>query len=136
MVESGSRRTRDGRDRIASFQPTDWFDFPHILSSDTFLTWLKQGKTARVLKGHTAGVTCLCYHPYGDFLISGSKDTNFKLWDVRAKNCLLTYKGHNEEITCARFSPDGAWCATSGKDGVLTLWDLRGKEVRLSYMPC
>lgn len=89
-----------------------------------------QGRVAKTLTGHMSAVTCICYHPYGEFLVSGSSDTNMKIWDVRHKKCVVTYKGHDKELTCARFTPDGTCCATSGKDGMLTLWDLRKKEVK------
>lgn len=84
---------------------------------------------ARNLSSHRSAVTCLDYHPYGEFLISGSLDTNFKIWDLRSKKCVLTYKGHSAKLTAARFSPDGQWTATSGEDGLLTIWELRKKEV-------
>ena len=76
-----------------------------------------------------SAVTCIDYHPYGEFLVSGSADTNFKIWDLRTKRCVVTYKGHSMELTDAKFTPDGQWCATSGKDGALTLWDLKKREV-------
>ena len=41
-----------------------------------------------------AGIRCIDFHPYGDFLSSGSGDTNLKLWDIRRKGCIFTYKGH------------------------------------------
>lgn len=85
---------------------------------------------ARNLTGHMSAVTCIDYHPYGEFLVSGSADTNFKIWDLRTKRCVVTYKGHSMELTDAKFTPDGQWCATSGKDGALTLWDLKKREVR------
>lgn len=77
-----------------------------------------------------SSVTCLEYHPYGEFLLSGSVDTNFKLWDLRTKKCIVTYKGHTKKLTAVKFCPDGTLCAASGEDGLLTLWDLRKKEVR------
>ena len=45
-----------------------------------------------------AGIRCIDFHPYGDFLSSGSGDTNLKLWDIRRKGCIFTYKGHRYYI--------------------------------------
>jgi len=46
----------------------------------------------RTLTGHKTNVRCLDFHPYGDFVASGSFDTNIKLWDIRKKGCMYTYK--------------------------------------------
>ena len=96
------------------------------------------------------------YHPYGDFIVSGSIDGSMKVWDVRNRSCIQTYTGHSKEVTeipfmyspypqlklglraymrkqvtCVRFSPDGKWVASSSKDGQLLLWDLvAGKLVQ------
>ena len=46
----------------------------------------------RTLTGHKSSVRCLDFHPYGDFVASGSLDNNIKLWDIRKKGCMYTYK--------------------------------------------
>eukprot|EP01006_Ploeotia_vitrea_P050722 TRINITY_DN67490_c11_g1_i1.p1 TRINITY_DN67490_c11_g1~~TRINITY_DN67490_c11_g1_i1.p1 ORF type:complete len:701 (-),score=25.99 TRINITY_DN67490_c11_g1_i1:1322-3361(-) len=80
--------------------------------------------------GHKIDVTCLDYHPFGNFFCSGSADTNLKVWDLRKKNFLQTYKGHTEPVNCVKFSPDGRWVVSGGADGVVKLWDLTaGKQM-------
>ncbi len=64
-----------------------------------------------------AGLTCIDFHPYGDFLASGSADTNLKLWDTRRKGCIFTYKGHSQRVNSLKFSPDGQWIASAGDEG-------------------
>ena len=39
----------------------------------------------RTLTGHKSGIKCIDFHPYGEFLASGSSDTNIKIWDIRRK---------------------------------------------------
>jgi|LauGreDrversion4_2_1035121.scaffolds.fasta_scaffold280299_1 WD40 repeat protein len=58
-------------------------------------------------------------------MISGSLDTNVKVWDPRAKNCVMTFKGHNEQITCLDLSPDSSTIVSGSMDGTLKLWDIR-----------
>ena len=73
----------------------------------------------RTLTGHKAGLTCADFHPYGDFLASGSADKNLKLWDIRRKGCIFTYKGHANRVNSLRFSPDGQWIASAGEDAAV-----------------
>ena len=65
------------------------------------------------------GLTCVDFHPYGDFLSSGSHDTNLKLWDIRRKGCIFTYKGHRQKVNSVKFSPDGQWIASAGEEGAV-----------------
>lgn len=87
---------------------------------------LRTGKVARGLTGHLAGVTALAYHPNASqqLLLCGSADTALRVWDLRAKQCILQHKGHDATVTAARFSPDGRWAATGGMDGVLNVWEM------------
>ena len=55
----------------------------------------------------------------GDFLASGSTDTNLKLWDIRRKGCIFTYKGHSRCVNQLKFSPDGQWIASAGEEGAV-----------------
>ena len=65
-----------------------------------FLIVLSQeaARLVRTLTGHKSGIRCIDFHPYGDFLSSGSSDTNLKLWDIRRKGCIFTYKGHSQQV--------------------------------------
>eukprot|EP00667_Euglena_gracilis_P004209 EG_transcript_4234 len=80
--------------------------------------------------GHKTNVTCLDYHPFGNFFCSGSADTQVKVWDLRKKSYLQTYKGHTKQVNTLKFSPDGRWVVSGGGDGVVKLWDLTaGKQM-------
>lgn len=52
----------------------------------------------RSLSGHQVNTCALQYHPYGDFIVSGSIDSSMKVWDVRNKSCIQTYTGHTKEV--------------------------------------
>jgi katanin p80 WD40 repeat-containing subunit B1 len=84
----------------------------------------------KTLNGHKSSARALEFHPYGEYVASGSLDTNIKLWDLRRKGCIFTYKGHTDAVNCLRFSPDGRWIASAGEDGLIKLWDLgAGKQL-------
>ncbi|XP_066439351.1 katanin p80 WD40 repeat-containing subunit B1 isoform X2 [Eleutherodactylus coqui] len=83
--------------------------------------------------GHKANVCSLDFHPYGDFVASGSQDTNIKLWDVRRKGCVFRYKGHTQAVRCLRFSPDGKWLASSSDDHTVKLWDISAGKLMTEF---
>jgi len=60
-----------------------------------------------VLIGHTKPVTCLEWHPSGDYLISGSIDKTIRFWNLDGK-CVRILRGHKFAITCI------AWVKKTG----------------------
>jgi WD40 repeat protein len=101
----------------------------------TILMWntaQKKGEIIRIFKslivagklsGHLSHCSALIRN--ARYLVSGSLDTNVKVWDPRAKNCVVTFKGHNEQITCLDISPDSSTIVSGSMDGTLKLWDIR-----------
>ena len=62
-------------------------------------------------------------------LITGSGDTNVKVWDIRSGKAEQTLKNHSKGVNCACFSPDGNWLASGGDDGNTYITDLRNEQV-------
>jgi WD40 repeat protein len=71
----------------------------------------------RTLTGHRSGCLSIAFHPFGDFVVTGSLDTNLKVWDLRRKECIQTYKGHAKGITHVSVSPDGRWVVSGCEAG-------------------
>ncbi|KAL6764114.1 WD40-repeat-containing domain protein, partial [Haematococcus lacustris] len=67
------------------------------------------------LTGHRSNVRCLDFTLTN--LLSGSMDTNVKLWDLRRKDSVMTCKGHRSGVLHVRFSPDGRMAASGSEDG-------------------
>jgi WD40 repeat protein len=56
---------------------------------------LEAAKIVRTLTGHKATVRCMDFHPYGDFLTSGSLDTSIKVCKFKhvclvSETCYIT----------------------------------------------
>lgn len=68
---------------------------PSTLLPTTFFLFVWKTPPVTVLRtfsGHKSGITCVDFHPFGDFFASGSLDSNIKLWDTRKKSCMYAYK--------------------------------------------
>ena len=68
--------------------------------------------------------------------MSGSLDTNVKVWDVRQKTCCFTYKGHVKSVCKVEFSPDDKMVATGGEDGTVKVGGKFVAAVLLLCVPC
>lgn len=73
----------------------------------------------RGFTGHRSNCSAVEFHPFGEFLASGSSDTNLRIWDTRKKGCVQTYKGHSRGISTIKFSPDGRWVVSGGVDNLV-----------------
>lgn len=55
-------------------------------------------------------------------LISSSKDSTLKVWEVRTGKMKLDLAGHADEVFAVDWSPRGGHVASGGKDRALRLW--------------
>lgn len=79
-------------------------------------------------------VRTLDFHPYGEYVASGSNDTTVRLWDVRKDNkCIENYRGHIANVNSVKFSPDGSWIASAGTEGCLIIWDIRMRKKIIEF---
>ena len=92
------------------------------------------------LKGHKTSALCLTEGSlgHGQVLISGSEDTNVKVWDLRmsGNQNIFTFKEHTGAVTCAGLSPDSKWVASGCRDGAVKVWEVTtGKVVANFFLP-
>lgn len=52
-------------------------------------------------------------------LVTGSVDTNIKIWDLRKKACSATIKSHAKPIHALGISKTGEMIASGGADGMV-----------------
>ncbi|MCL7050428.1 hypothetical protein MKW94_008575, partial [Papaver nudicaule] len=55
-------------------------------------------------------------------LLSGSKDSTLKVWDIQKQKLKQDLPGHEDEVFAVDWSPDGEKVASGGKDRVMKLW--------------
>ncbi|MDR2168648.1 MAG: hypothetical protein LBP59_00720 [Planctomycetaceae bacterium] len=76
-----------------------------------------------VLKGHTKGVTSVCFSSDGKKVLTGSMDKTARIWDARTGKELLIFAGHTDWVTSVCFSPDGKKVLTGSFDETARIWD-------------
>ncbi len=116
---------KDYQSRSFMEPPADQKTGPHqcFIPKKCLHTWV----------GHTKGVQCVRIFPkYGHFILSGSFDTQIKLWDVMTnRKCIQTYMGHTEAVRDLCFSNDGKTFLSASFDKNVLLWDTEyGKVIR------
>lgn len=77
------------------------------------------------MRGHSAAVTALRFHPNGGKLISASGDYTCGQWDLASGEEInrLMLK-HPDWVTAMDVSPNGELALTAASDGVVRLWKL------------
>jgi WD40 repeat protein len=78
---------------------------------------------ARQLKGHAGSVLCVEFTHDGKTLISSSRDSTIKLWDVATGELKQTLTNHTRDVYCVVLSRDGRMMASGSTDTKIILWD-------------
>ncbi|KAJ3028966.1 Positively regulates the activity of the minus-end directed microtubule motor protein dynein [Rhizophlyctis rosea] len=84
----------------------------------------------RTFYGHDHSVSSVAFTPDGDTLISASRDTTIKVWEVASGFCTRTIVGHDDWVRSALPSPDGALLVSCANDQSVRLWDITTGECR------
>ena len=78
------------------------------------------------LVGHVNRVTALCFAKrpgVTHLLVSGSADTNLRLWDTTSRRCLRTMRGHTAEVSALSVSPVAPdLCVSGDRGGKCLVW--------------
>jgi WD40 repeat protein len=79
------------------------------------------GKELLSMRRHTSAIGTVAFSPDGRLGISGSQDSTFRVWDLKAEKELRCFQGHGSAV----FLPDShhilSW---GGNDRALRLWDV------------
>jgi ribosome assembly protein 4 len=55
-------------------------------------------------------------------IVSGSKDSTMKVWNVVKRKLMFDLPGHADEVYAIDWSPDGEKVASGSKDRMLRIW--------------
>ncbi len=77
-----------------------------------------------LLMPHTSNITCMCFSPDGETLVTGSKDEIVRLWDVKTRTLKQIFRGHTIEVFNVAFSLDGKTLGSASR-GEINIWDIQ-----------
>ncbi|KAF2264637.1 WD40 repeat-like protein [Lojkania enalia] len=80
------------------------------------------------LEGHGVYVYSVAFSHDSAWLVSGSWDRTFKIWDTSNGECLQTLEGHGARVNSVAFSHDSAWLASGSYDCTVKIWDASSGE--------
>jgi WD40 repeat protein len=81
------------------------------------------GTCMSVLEGHTSYCTSVAFSPDGGRLVSGTRDSTVRIWNVQTGALLQVMMGHHFHVNCVAYSPDGILIASGSSDRTVILWD-------------
>lgn len=95
------------------------------------------------LRGHAGQVWGIAFTPDSKQIVTTSRDTTVRLWDIEARKEVATIGKHPTTPYSVAVSPDGRWAvtpgwqidpATRGPAGLVTVWDLQERKQHKQWM--
>lgn len=83
--------------------------------------WHKE--PSRLIRGHAASVTVVCFSPDGTRVLTASKDRTVRIWDTESADLQCVLRIHEGRISGASFSADGKQVVTASHDAGVRVWD-------------
>jgi platelet-activating factor acetylhydrolase IB subunit alpha len=98
-------------------------------------------KNIRTLPGHDHSVSAVRFIPSGaagapasgNLLVSASRDTSLRIWDVTTGYCVKTIRGSGDWVRDVCPSLDGRWLLSGGRDQVARLWDTTSGDQKVTF---
>uniref|UniRef100_A0A8D0BP28 WD repeat and FYVE domain containing 2 n=1 Tax=Salvator merianae TaxID=96440 RepID=A0A8D0BP28_SALMN len=76
-------------------------------------------------RGHTGGITALCWDPVQRVLFSGSSDHSIIMWDIGGrKGTAIELQGHNDKVQSLSYSHPTRQLISCGADGGIVVWNM------------
>uniref|UniRef100_A0A8C9EEY8 WD repeat and FYVE domain containing 2 n=1 Tax=Phocoena sinus TaxID=42100 RepID=A0A8C9EEY8_PHOSS len=76
-------------------------------------------------RGHTGGVTALCWDPVQRVLFSGSSDHSVIMWDIGGrKGTAIELQGHSDRVQALSYAQHTRQLISCGGDGGIVVWNM------------
>ncbi|KAK9451889.1 WD40-repeat-containing domain protein [Limtongia smithiae] len=60
-----------------------------------------------------------------NYIVSGSKDTSIKIWDLKRSSLIATLHGHKASVLCLQFNAEENIIVSGDLDGKMIIWDMK-----------
>ena len=87
----------------------------------------------KTLNGHDHTVSSVQWNQAGTQILSASRDSTIKIWEVSSGFCIKTMHGHKEWVRYAVFNSTDTLIASCSNDQTIILWQI-GKDEPLLNM--
>jgi WD40 repeat protein len=94
---------------------------------------IADAKLEQTIENHADWVFGVAFTPDGKHLLTCSRDKTAKLWDLKARESVLTFPDHQNGVYGVAVSPDGKAGFSVGEDNQLRMWNATGdgKQLRV-----
>mmetsp|Transcript_26225 Transcript_26225/g.34013 ORF Transcript_26225/g.34013 Transcript_26225/m.34013 type:complete len:759 (-) Transcript_26225:76-2352(-) len=113
LPNPGRHVATGGNDRVVQL-----FDLEDLGSGES-------AKPLRAFTDHQAGISQVSSNPYGNLIVSGSRDGTINFWDMMSGVSVKNISLKIGAITSVQISQNGMYLLGSFRHGPIRLWDLR-----------
>lgn len=93
-------------------------------AKNLFLIDWRTGEIVRTYMGHRDGVTSIVFDEGGGHILTGSFDTDVRIWETDTGRTLNVFSGHNDRVVSVQFVPQTNFVISGSNDRSLRLWNI------------
>jgi len=93
-------------------------------TKNLFLVDWHTGEIVRTYVGHRDGVTSIVFDEGGGRILTGSFDTDVRIWEIDTGRALNVFSGHNDRVVSVQFVPQTNFVISGSNDRSLRLWNI------------
>src|SRR5262249_42496634 len=83
---------------------------------------------------HADWVLGVAFSADGKLLLTAGRDKTAKVWDLAAKESVLTFPGHQNDVFAVAIKPDGKVGYSAGRDNQIRSWNVGGDAKQVGAM--
>jgi WD40 repeat protein len=86
---------------------------------------VKAGFKIATLMEHQESLRSMKFTPDNRRLVTGSKDSTVRVWDVARQSELYRLEGHTDDVDALAVAENGLRAVTGSRDRTIRLWDIQ-----------